>query len=69
MEPCENPSMRDRSFKPGLDAEDVLLQLRVLGRIKPDASSGRADRILQFIIDGLKRPAAGQEQPSTRATH
>jgi AcrR family transcriptional regulator len=45
-------------LKPGLDPEDVLLQLSVLWRIKPDASPGRPDRILQLIIDGLKRPAA-----------
>lgn len=48
-------------LKPGLDPEDVLLQLSVLWRIKPDASPGRADRILQLIIDGLKRPATGRE--------
>jgi AcrR family transcriptional regulator len=42
-------------LKPGLDPEDVLLQLSVLWRLDP-ARHGRdrTDRILRMIIDGLK---------------
>ncbi|MFJ4467097.1 TetR/AcrR family transcriptional regulator [Streptomyces sp. NPDC089424] len=48
----------DGSLKPGLDPEDVLLQLSVLWRIDP-ARGGeeRAARILDLIVDGLRRPA------------
>lgn len=41
-------------LKPGLDPEDVLLQLSVLWRIDPDADPDRPDRILNLIIDGLR---------------
>ncbi|MEU6140706.1 TetR/AcrR family transcriptional regulator [Streptomyces sp. NPDC047081] len=45
----------DGSLKPGLDPEDVLLQLSVLWRIDP-ARGGeeRAARILALIVDGLR---------------
>ncbi|WP_405866318.1 MULTISPECIES: TetR/AcrR family transcriptional regulator [unclassified Streptomyces] len=45
----------DGSLKPGLDPEDVLLQLSVLWRIDP-ARGGeeRAERILALIVDGLR---------------
>ncbi|MEU6259662.1 TetR/AcrR family transcriptional regulator [Streptomyces sp. NPDC047043] len=45
----------DGSLKPGLDPEDVLLQLSVLWRIDP-ARGGeeRARRILDLIVDGLR---------------
>ena len=45
----------DGSLKPGLDPEDVLLQLSVLWRIDP-ARGGeeRARRILALIVDGLR---------------
>jgi AcrR family transcriptional regulator len=47
----------DGSVKPGLDPEDVLLQLSVLWRIDPARDGeARAARILGLIIDGL-RPA------------
>nr|WP_203614762.1 TetR/AcrR family transcriptional regulator [Streptomyces sp. SID13726] len=45
----------DGSLKPGIDPEDVLLQLSVLWRIDP-ARGGeeRAARILELIVDGLR---------------
>lgn len=45
----------DGSLKPGLDPEDVLLQLSVLWRIDP-ARGGeeRARRILALVVDGLR---------------
>jgi hypothetical protein len=45
----------DGSLKPGLDPEDVLLQLSVLWRIDP-ARGGeeRTQRILALIVDGLR---------------
>jgi AcrR family transcriptional regulator len=45
----------DGSLKPGLDPEDVLLQLSVLWRIDP-ARGGeeRAERILALVVDGLR---------------
>jgi AcrR family transcriptional regulator len=48
----------DGSLKPGLDPEDVLLQLSVLWRLDP-ARDGevRAARILVLVIDGLRVPA------------
>lgn len=47
----------DGSLKPGLDPEDVLLQLSVLWRIKPDGGAqARAARILELIVDGLRVP-------------
>ena len=43
------------SLKPGLDPEDVLLQLSVLWRISPaNGGEERAGRILGLIVDGLK---------------
>ena len=49
------------AVKPGIDPEDVLLQLSVLWRIPPGPGSGeRAARILDLVIDGLRtRPAQG----------
>lgn len=45
----------DGSLKPGLDPEDVLLQLSVLWRISPaNGGEERASRILALIVDGLK---------------
>jgi len=42
-------------LKPGLDAEDVLLQLSVLWRIPPgDDAAARATRLLTLILDGLR---------------
>jgi AcrR family transcriptional regulator len=46
--------IRTGALKPGLNPEDVLLQLSVLWRIDPDTDTGRADRILKLIIDGLR---------------
>ncbi|MFJ3497729.1 TetR/AcrR family transcriptional regulator [Streptomyces sp. NPDC086091] len=45
----------DGTLKPGLDPEDVLLQLSVLWRLDP-ARGGeeRAERILTLIVDGLR---------------
>ncbi|WP_051183477.1 TetR/AcrR family transcriptional regulator [Streptomyces sp. HGB0020] len=45
----------DGTLKPGLDPEDVLLQLSVLWRIDP-ARGGeeRARRILALVVDGLR---------------
>ncbi|MET9888988.1 hypothetical protein ABZZ47_02030 [Streptomyces sp. NPDC006465] len=41
----------------GLDPEDVLLQLSVLWRIDPaHGGDARAARILDLIVDGLRRP-------------
>ncbi|MEV7416188.1 TetR/AcrR family transcriptional regulator [Streptomyces sp. NPDC089919] len=46
-------------LKPGVDPEDVLLQLSVLWRIDPaQGGDQRAARILALIVDGLRRPAA-----------
>ncbi|MFD9007377.1 TetR/AcrR family transcriptional regulator [Streptomyces sp. NPDC059582] len=50
------------SLKPGLDPEDVLLQLSVLWRIDPARDGeARAARILTLVIDGLRTvpPASG----------
>ncbi|MBO3744771.1 TetR/AcrR family transcriptional regulator [Streptosporangiaceae bacterium NEAU-GS5] len=49
----------DGSLKPGIDPEDVLLQLSVLWRIDParDGES-RAARILTLIVDGLRAVTA-----------
>ena len=45
----------DGSLKPGLDPEDVLLQLSVLWRIDPArGGEARAARILDLIVDGLR---------------
>ena len=45
----------DGSLKPGLDPEDVLLQLSVLWRIDPARNGeARAARILDLIVDGLR---------------
>lgn len=55
------------TLKPGIDPEDVLLQLSVLWRIPPGAGSGsRAARILDLIIDGLRtRPSSwDRDEPS-----
>ncbi|OHV34785.1 MULTISPECIES: TetR/AcrR family transcriptional regulator [Pseudofrankia] len=41
-------------LKPGLDPEDVLLQLSVLWRIDPKNGDARIDRILALILDGLR---------------
>ncbi|MDT3440767.1 MULTISPECIES: TetR/AcrR family transcriptional regulator [unclassified Pseudofrankia] len=42
------------ALKPGLDPEDVLLQLSVLWRIDPKSGDARIDRILALILDGLR---------------
>jgi AcrR family transcriptional regulator len=53
----------DGSVKSGLDPEDVLLQLSVLGRIDPArGGEARAARILDLIIDGLLVRAGSMEQ-------
>jgi len=45
----------DGSLKPGIDPEDVLLQLSVLWRIDPERGGAeRAARILTLIVDGLR---------------
>ncbi|GHH27442.1 TetR/AcrR family transcriptional regulator [Streptomyces lanatus] len=45
----------DGTLKPGLDPEDVLLQLGVLWRIEPArGGAARAARILTLIVDGLR---------------
>ena len=45
----------DGVLKPGLDPEDVLLQLGVLWRIDPaTGGEARAARILDLIVDGLR---------------
>ncbi|WP_046509302.1 TetR/AcrR family transcriptional regulator [Streptomyces odonnellii] len=46
-------------LKPGIEPEDVLLQLSVLWRIPPsDNGTARAARVLALILDGLRtRPA------------
>ncbi|MFF6986855.1 hypothetical protein [Streptomyces sp. NPDC010273] len=45
----------DGSLKPGLDPEDVLLQLSVLWRLDPArGGEARAGRILGLIVDGLR---------------
>jgi AcrR family transcriptional regulator len=45
----------DGSVKPGLDPEDVLLQLSVLWRIDPArGGEARAARILGLVVDGLR---------------
>ncbi|MFF0452861.1 TetR/AcrR family transcriptional regulator [Nocardia africana] len=45
---------RSGDLKPDVDAEDVLLQLSILWRIDPAVDPGRADRLLNLIIDGLR---------------
>jgi AcrR family transcriptional regulator len=48
----------DGSLKPGLDPEDVLLQLSVLWRIDPvPGGEAQAARILDLIVDGLRARA------------
>ncbi|MGW7608822.1 TetR/AcrR family transcriptional regulator [Streptomyces sp. NPDC054766] len=48
------------TLKDGLDPEDVLLQLSVLWRIDPARGGDvRAARILDLIVDGLRRPRSG----------
>jgi hypothetical protein len=50
------------TLKDGLDPEDVLLQLGVLWRIDPArGGEARAARILDLIVDGLRRPRSGPE--------
>ncbi|GAA1360691.1 TetR/AcrR family transcriptional regulator [Streptomyces beijiangensis] len=46
-------------LKPGIDPQDVLLQLSVLWRIPPsEDGAARAARILDLVLDGLRaRPA------------
>ena len=52
----------DGTLKSGLDPEDVLLQLSVLWRIDPArGGEARAARILDLIVDGLRRPRSGPE--------
>jgi AcrR family transcriptional regulator len=48
----------DGSLKPGIDPEDVLLQLSVLWRIDPTrpGAEARAWRILDLVVDGLRTP-------------
>ncbi|MFD6298771.1 TetR/AcrR family transcriptional regulator [Streptomyces sp. NPDC060235] len=47
-------------LKEGLDPEDVLLQLSVLWRLDPErGGEARAARILDLIVDGLRRPLPG----------
>ncbi|MFE1441816.1 TetR/AcrR family transcriptional regulator [Streptomyces sp. NPDC058739] len=49
----------DGTLKPGLDPEDVLLQLGVLWRIDPSGDGKqRAARILTLIVDGLRTRSA-----------
>ena len=49
----------DGSLKPGLDPEDVLLQLSVLWRIDPRrGGEARTARILGLIVDGLRAETA-----------
>ena len=53
-------------LKPGIDPQDVLLQLSVLWRIPPgEDQQARAARILDLILDGLRtRPTMSRpEQP------
>jgi AcrR family transcriptional regulator len=46
---------KDGSLKPGLDPEDVLMQLSVLWRIDPRrGGEARAARIVDLIVDGLR---------------
>ncbi|MFD8071059.1 TetR/AcrR family transcriptional regulator [Streptomyces sp. NPDC059718] len=53
----------DGSLKPGLDPEDVLLQLSVLWRIDPArGGEARAARILDLIVDGLRSAGGGAAQ-------
>ncbi len=43
------------ALKPGLDPQDVLLQMGVLWRIPPGpGAEARAERLLNLIIDGLQ---------------
>ncbi|MBH0780695.1 TetR/AcrR family transcriptional regulator [Nocardia bovistercoris] len=44
---------RSGDLKPDIDPEDVLLQLSVLWRVDPAVDPGRADRLVNLIIDGL----------------
>ncbi|QXE36156.1 TetR/AcrR family transcriptional regulator [Streptomyces sp. GMY02] len=47
-------------LKPGIEPEDVLLQLSVLWRIPPsDDATARAARVLTLILDGLRTRPAG----------
>jgi len=49
----------DGTLKPGLDPEDVLVQLSVLWRIDPtQGGAARAARVLELLIDGLRRRTA-----------
>jgi AcrR family transcriptional regulator len=53
----------DGTLKEGLDPEDVLLQLGVLWRIDPSrGGDARAARILDLIVDGLRRPPPGSAE-------
>jgi len=46
---------KDGSLKPGLNPEDVLMQLSVLWRIDPRrGGEARAARIVDLIVDGLR---------------
>ncbi|GHJ37115.1 TetR/AcrR family transcriptional regulator [Streptomyces sp. TS71-3] len=49
------------ALKPGIDPEDVLLQLSVLWRIPPGSGAEeRAARILDLVVDGLRARPAGE---------
>jgi AcrR family transcriptional regulator len=50
-------------LKPGLDPEDVLLQLSVLWRIRTGGEE-RAARLLDLIVDGLRRLPAPADPPA-----
>jgi AcrR family transcriptional regulator len=53
----------DGTLKEGLDPEDVLLQLGVLWRIDPSrGGDARAARILDLIVDGLRRSPPGSAE-------
>lgn len=49
-------------LKPGLDPEDVLMQLSVLWRLDPErGGEARAARILDLIVDGLQTRPPGTQ--------
>jgi AcrR family transcriptional regulator len=54
-----------QELKPGIDPQDVLLQLSVLWRIPPsDDAAARAARLLDLILDGLRtRPPEPEARP------
>ncbi|MCI3273413.1 TetR/AcrR family transcriptional regulator [Streptomyces cylindrosporus] len=47
--------------RPGLDPADVLLVMGFLWRVPPgEAGLHQADRVLELVIDGLRRPGANR---------